>query len=245
MKSLALLLCLASVAAAAPTDIDTEIALRHFNAGSAAYDSADYARALSEFQTAQKLRPSPAFDFNIGRCYDRLERVPEAIAAYERYVAHEPPDAAEARARIAVLKSRLELPAKASPAPAVVPTPPPTSDGPPRRVATWVVGGTGVALLAGAAVAYVIAHQRNADLSAACNPDGGCDPAKVPDAQSWIDSMHAANIAGDVLLGLGIAAVATGAVLYFVEGRQPAERGAWLTPSIDGHGGGLALVGQW
>ena len=55
-------------------DTDTEIAKRHFAAGSAAYGAGDYRRALREFEEARLARPMAAFDYNIARCLDRLER---------------------------------------------------------------------------------------------------------------------------------------------------------------------------
>jgi tetratricopeptide (TPR) repeat protein len=95
----------------APTDDpDTEVARRHFVAGVSAYDRADYETALREFRTAQRARPRPAFDFNIGRCLDRMERYAEAIEAYQRFAAAAPddPEAAEARARVTTLQARLQ-----------------------------------------------------------------------------------------------------------------------------------------
>jgi hypothetical protein len=52
----------------------------------------------------------PALDFNIARCHDRMEHTADAIAAYQRYLAEMPssdPEAADVRARVAVLKQRL------------------------------------------------------------------------------------------------------------------------------------------
>ena len=42
------------------------------------------------FQTAEATQPSPAAEYNIGRCYERLGKLPEAVAAYERYLAGAP-----------------------------------------------------------------------------------------------------------------------------------------------------------
>ena len=87
---LLLLLCLPSAAFAdkpnVELDPDTEVARRHFRAGSAAYESGDYATALQEFERARLVKPLADLDYNIGRCHDRLEHYPEAIAAYQRFV---------------------------------------------------------------------------------------------------------------------------------------------------------------
>src|SRR5689334_11515142 len=86
-------------------DPDTEIARRHYAAGKAYYEKKDYQNALLEFEAARIAKALPAFDFNIGRCFDRLEQHAEAIEAYERYVASQPPppDVDEVRTRIKVL----------------------------------------------------------------------------------------------------------------------------------------------
>lgn len=104
----AVVVALSSPASAAePPDPDTEIARKHFKLGSDHYEHQDYAGALVEFETANKVKPAPAFDYNIGRCHDRLEHLPEAIAAYQRYVDSAPRDAAEVAARIKVLEARV------------------------------------------------------------------------------------------------------------------------------------------
>ena len=72
-------------------DPDTEIAKRHFAAGAALYDQGKYNDAIVEFSAARDVRPAPAFDFNIARCYDRLERLRDAVTWYERYLATDPP----------------------------------------------------------------------------------------------------------------------------------------------------------
>ena len=102
---------LPAVAGAAPRDADpdTEIARRHFVKGSNSYDQEDYLDAIEEFSAAQRVWPLPAFDYNIGRCHDRLEHFAEAISHYEAYLAAER-DAADAiplRARIGLLRQRL------------------------------------------------------------------------------------------------------------------------------------------
>src|SRR5262249_13805170 len=105
--------------------------------------------------------PLPAFDYNIGRCSERLERWAAAAAAYERYLAAQPDaeDAVEIRQRIDILKARAgkqrpklaQRPLPAGTKPADVPAP--TLVKRSRRPAAWgpwlslgvglVLGGTG------------------------------------------------------------------------------------------------------
>ena len=93
---------------APPLDTDTEIAKRHFEFGLKNYAAGDYAGALVEFKTARQVKPHPAFDYNIGKCEDRMEHIPEAIEAYQRYLAAMPdaPDAPELTRRVAMLDFR-------------------------------------------------------------------------------------------------------------------------------------------
>jgi tetratricopeptide (TPR) repeat protein len=61
-----------------------------FAQGQELYRTGDYAGALSAFQSAEAAQPSPAAEYNIGRCYERLGHPAEAVAAYERYLAAVP-----------------------------------------------------------------------------------------------------------------------------------------------------------
>ena len=225
--------------AAAPdavVDPDTQIARRHFDRGTVLYGEEKYAEAIVEFEAARKVKPLPAFDYNIAKAHDRLEHIDDAVRAYQRYVEGAPnaADVAEVRARIAVLRQRLGETAPPPTASSTTTTP----DLAPSHVASWVVGGGGVLLLAGGLVAGLITNSRYGALKNSCAPDGGCT---ATDAQNTIDSGKNAALATDVLLGVGIAAVAAGVVLYVVEGRRP-ERQAWrLLPTLSAHGGGLAL----
>jgi tetratricopeptide (TPR) repeat protein len=61
-----------------------------FVQGQELYRAGDYAGALLAFQTAEAMQPSPAAEYNIGRCYERMGQPTEAVAAYERYLAGAP-----------------------------------------------------------------------------------------------------------------------------------------------------------
>jgi hypothetical protein len=101
----------AGAAAQEPLDPDTQAARRHFERGLALYLTERYREALHEFETARTTRPVPAFDFNIGRCHERLEEWGAAASAYERYLSAAPgdPDAATIRERLVVLRDRARL----------------------------------------------------------------------------------------------------------------------------------------
>jgi tetratricopeptide (TPR) repeat protein len=91
---------------AQPAPPDEEVAKRHFESGSAYYEAGKYTQALVEFEEADRIYPSPAFDFNVGRVQERLEHWREAADAFERYLAKTPDAPDEIRARVRVLLAR-------------------------------------------------------------------------------------------------------------------------------------------
>lgn len=239
--------------------VAVESARSHFSRGSALYDAGNYAEAVAEFEAARAAEALPAIDYDIALAYEHLGRLEEAIDFYLRFLAGAPhdADAPDVRARIAVLRQRLaEAESAKAPtppreaAPTVVPAataaPEATEASPTRprrRLYTRFVGGAGAALLVGALAAGIVAHRSYGDLQSNCAPDGACNAATVPSAQRWIDDGKGAALASDVLLGVGAAAAVVGTVLYFVEGRHPAERHAWLlAPTLSTTGAGLALT---
>ena len=140
--ALGLVLMAGAAHADGPDDPDTEVAKRHFEKGRAFYDAQDYRHALDEFIVAERAKAMPALDYNIARCYDRLEDYPKAIEHYQRYLAAGPnaPDAAEIRERVSSLNRRIEeqrsrptAPSTLSPAPEQL-LPPPAFNEPPARV---------------------------------------------------------------------------------------------------------------
>lgn len=113
--------------------IDTANAKRHFRKGTELYMVGHYPEALAEFQAAQISKPLPAFNFNIARCFDRLERLDEAVKAYQAYLdaGPVPEDVPEVKERISALRARVAALSKIrvapapSPKPVVAKTPPP------------------------------------------------------------------------------------------------------------------------
>jgi len=61
-----------------------------FTQGQDLYRTGDYAGALAAFQNAEAIQPSPATQYNIGRCHERLGQLADAVAAYERYLSAAP-----------------------------------------------------------------------------------------------------------------------------------------------------------
>ena len=62
---------------------DATRARSEFEAGERAFASADFTRALADFQRAYALAPHPAVRFNVAVCLERLGRFDEALAEYQ------------------------------------------------------------------------------------------------------------------------------------------------------------------
>lgn len=84
-----------------------------FSQGQELYRAGDFKGALAAFQTAEATQPSPAAEYNIGRCHERLGELPEAIAAYERSLAQAPDSEDHAAVAEHVAELRRQLPAEA------------------------------------------------------------------------------------------------------------------------------------
>ena len=85
----ALAVALGLLLATEPEDA-RERARQAFVQGEELYRTGDYAGALAAFQNAETTQPSPAAEYNIGRCFERLGAWAEAVASYERYLAGAP-----------------------------------------------------------------------------------------------------------------------------------------------------------
>jgi len=98
-------------AAAAATGDDTARAKAKLKSGARALDDGDYELALSSFQEAFQIIPSPKIYFNFGLAYSGLARHADALEAFERFISEAHDASAETRAdaehRIASLRKRV------------------------------------------------------------------------------------------------------------------------------------------
>jgi hypothetical protein len=123
--------------------------------------------------------------------------------------------------------------------PAPQPAPPPEHR---KRLYTWIVGGVGAAALLAALGTGVASQLQYGDLSSKCTGNV-CDPTAVDNAQKRIDTGKRLALATDILWPIGAAAVATGVVLFFLEGRHPhKERASLVVPFVGPSLGGLAVA---
>lgn len=221
---------LATGAARASDDADTEAAKRHFAAGLELYGLERYVDAIREFEAARVVKPLPAFDFNIGRCHERLERWAEAVAAYERFLAAAPPFAEEAmqiRERLGLLKQRIAHPTiKRRPSASRI-----------ARILGPIALGTGAAALVAGTGAYLSVYPDYADAKARCA--GACQAGEVTMLWARVQRAEAAGIglwsAGAALMLVGIPITLLGRI----------ETRVVVTPVVAPGLGGVSVGGAW
>jgi tetratricopeptide (TPR) repeat protein len=243
---------------------DTKTAREHYKRGVAHYDLNEYAPALEEFKAAYRAVQDPSLLFNIAQCHRRLGQKGDALYFYRSYLRRSPeaPNRAEAERHIQELERELASvpsappPVAASPpapVPAVVvppagaptasyvqlpaPAPPPYWSN--RRISAVVAGGVGLlAIGVGSAVA-LSARSSYDDVIDRC-PGRVC--TSLDDKNAIDDARARGNLATGIWIG-GLAAMATGAVLWLTEPRRPSELTArpLLGPGLGGFAIGGAL----
>ena len=88
---LAFALGLSASARAAPSpDTDAAEAKAAYKRGADLYRAGRYRDAIAEFQAADRKKPSPALQYNIGQAWEKLGDVSAALAAYARYLRLDP-----------------------------------------------------------------------------------------------------------------------------------------------------------
>ncbi|MBK6696824.1 MAG: PEGA domain-containing protein [Myxococcales bacterium] len=76
-----------------------------YGAGEAKYKAGDFAGALVEFQAADGIKATPQAARYLGLCQDKLGKLPEAVSAYERFLADVP---AKLQPEVDGIKKRVE-----------------------------------------------------------------------------------------------------------------------------------------
>lgn len=86
-----LLLCAPSFAQTAPASAEVSAQARSsFARGMEAYDHGHFRAAIEHFKEADRLAPSPRLSFNIALAYERMDDVPNALAAYRDFLRRSP-----------------------------------------------------------------------------------------------------------------------------------------------------------
>lgn len=226
-------LALPAVAHAGPK----EDAQAHITKAMEAHQKSDFATALSELEAAYAADPQPDLLYAIGQVYVKLDRCPDAISYYERYLATAPSLEAAGQAQEAMDACKAKLPA-ATPPPAE-PLKPPPPPPPQRQASPWykdtigdaLVGG-GVAAVAVGVVFYVGARGELDDAESSMT---------LSDYQDHIDGARSKRLASVLLIGGGAALVAGGVVHYLMRGTGSKETSA--VSVMPTSGGGLITWG--
>lgn len=253
-------------------DEQIERAMAAYQRGTNNYNLALYEAALADFTEAASLYASPDFQYNIGLCYEKLDKYDDAIRAFATYLRAKPDaeDRPDVENRIHELeqasnerKRQAEEDRKAReagrarsdeptppPVQPIVDEPPPTDDGRPLIIAGAALAGVGVALGLGGGIGLGVPARSRSEAVDAVLTGGNPDGLTYSQAQA-LDSEGKRFEAIQIGLAAGGAAVAvTGAVLLAVglRKRQAGRVQAWRVRPLHVQSSsttGLVLTGRF
>lgn len=244
----------AEVAEPTPEQLEEERKLAEareaFTRGTELYGQAKFEEALEAFLDAQSLYPSPDFHYNIGQCYESLEKYEEAIRAYKSYLRGSPDaeDYASVESKIERLERTAEERANENAGPSV------DEQKQAKTSKALVISGAAViGVGAAGALATGVAFglqarslsQQVDDINAGSNPDE-LTLAEVEDLDARGRRAEVLQIVG-VGVGGGVAVV--GAILLAVGLKKRPKPDdapqARLTPMLGFKGTGVALTGRF
>jgi tetratricopeptide (TPR) repeat protein len=225
----------------AADDADMSEARALFLAGRVAFDEGRFETAIKYFEASYEQSKRPALLYNIGQCFDRLQRAAQALAAFERYLALAPDadNRALVEARVQVLRAAVAEQARQAPVSATEPAAPsapeaPRSDAPPTHSASaqhWSLApsltlGAGALVALTGGVLMIVAQGQGTDV----------EHAKLGSRYEALRAdMRAAErqwLAGEVLLGVGAAAASAGLIwLLLKRPREHATTRVALSPT--------------
>lgn len=225
----------------AAEDVDSKFQ-GHLSKGNELYKAGELEKALVEFEAAYALKPNPKLLFNIGLIYERLGKLKEALDHYDRFVVA--PDVplelrGKASERIAVLRPIVEAQDAKAREEA-------------RRKAEEAKKAEDIE------VAEVETGSKGADKTGEGKGDGKVATSTPEEPET--DGPGAGPIIGLTMLGLGVAAGATGGVMLatlddemaFVQESSPdarrdardrRARNATIGVGMAAGGGALAITG--
>ena len=241
-------------------DENRQRAIEAYQRGTQLYNEAKFEEALDAFEEAATLYASPDFQFNIGKCYERLGEYEQAIHHYEIYLrtAGDTPDAAVIRASIEDLEKRIaeaEAQAEAEAEAEANKQPPPTEDKPtgkPLIITGGALIGLGVAAGLGGGLAFGLQVARDNNTLGdvlSTNPDN----LTFAEAEAIADEARLNQTLEVVMIGVGGAIAVTGIALLAVGLKQkkrsaaPSEASArvQIAPTWTQRGAGLLIRGSF
>lgn len=240
----------------ADLDLDEALAMSHFQIGTAAYSAGEYDTALQQFQDAQGLYPSPNFHYNIGQCYEALERPQQAIDSYRAFLRAVPdtPDRANIENKMTRLEKRI-ADEKAANAANNEPTDPvPTGPEPERRApgramiaSGAVLTGLGAAVAIGGGLAFGLQALDRSDRVNAVFEDGNPDGLTLAETDRLDEEGRRAQTGQIITMAAGGAVAAVGITLLalgIVDKRRAGNLEA-AAPLIGPGLAGLSLKGRF
>lgn len=233
---------------------DRQRAMDAFHRASDSYNRADYQAALSDFLEAATLYASPDFQYNIGLCYEKLNKPEEAIAAFVTYLKtkRDVPDRANVEDRIARLREELERRANA-PAPKSepdgAPKPAPRDRSKPLVIAGAAITALGAAVALGGGIGLGLAAKRRSDDLDAAQTGGNPDDLTFGEAGDLEDEGKRLELGQLVTVAVGGAVGLAGIALLAVglSRRKQAKPGpkAALAPNFGRTAVGLSISGRF
>lgn len=237
-------------------ELSEERARQHFRVGQALYESGRFGEAAAEFRQAYLLSHRATLLYNAYVAFRDAGDLENAIVSLDEYLRREPDaeDADVLRRRLAVMRENLD--ARMTSASAVAEERrrleeermelEREADEQRRRAdaaeatiaeqsspVPWVVGGSGLGILAGAGIAALIANGNSSDAEDLC-PNHVCPRDGTVSLGGVRDSLRRPALAADVMLGIGGATLVTGVVLLIAQHAgddSPVEAGAACGPT--------------
>jgi tetratricopeptide (TPR) repeat protein len=114
-----------------------------------------------------------------------------------------------------------------------------------RKFIALGLGGGGVVAMAVGFVFGAKASSSYDDAKKLCGNDLVCSSDNFAQGKKLVSDARSAGTISTVLVGVGVAAVAAGAVVYFTAPKAPERATARLTPVLHDGGAGLALTGTF
>jgi tetratricopeptide (TPR) repeat protein len=200
-------------------DVDRAVAL--FEVAERRYQEGRFEDAVSLLLEARELHREAVLSYNLGRAYEELDRLPEAIEAYREYLI-EAPDARD-RAAVQSRIARLEANVARVRTPPVVDEPVDRSGGP----SAWpfVLGGVGVAAGGAGALFGVLSLESRSD--AASDPVHQSSRRSFRDAETFALVANVSWIAGGAILLASLVWL----VIDLASGDEPASV-SFVAPSL-------------
>lgn len=247
------LLLAAAIAIAVPWSAHADNkaeAQKHLEAAAVAYKEKRWQAVLDALNKAYALDPKPELHFSMGQVYIKMGRCPDAIVAYEQFIASKPNavnvdvakeaiTACKAAAIVAPDPPPMEPPK--DPEPPTDPVPPPVEDLPPNiqqpppkhtvtgerwyqdKLGVALVGGGGALVVAGV-VTYVLARGTLGDAE---------DAPSYNEQVDLYDSARSKRTISVVLVLGGLVAGGVGGWHYWKKGKTE-HAGVGFVPARDG-----------